>query len=174
MKWSEYDTYNYWYPKNHIMQIEVTGHRSKKIKEIVYRAVEYYCTLLLDKRRAKSLWIEVELKNRLDNDAEGYCFYEGYDRGNRDFTIQIAKHFKLENILKNIAHECVHLKQFAKGELKDNFNRSSFWMGKKFDDQAHDYYDLPWEIEAFGREQGLYYKFLRDNPIDKSLLNKFI
>ena len=54
----------------------------------------------------------------------------------------------------------VHVKQYAKGELKDfiRVNRIK-WMGKIYDESKLDYWEQPWEIEAHGREKGLYYKF---------------
>jgi len=32
-------------------------------------------------------------------------------------------------------------------------------MGKIYDESKLDYWEQPWEIEAHGREKGLYYKF---------------
>jgi hypothetical protein len=55
----------------------------------------------------------------------------------------------------------VHVKQYAKGELKDYLRVNKCkWKGKIIDSDAVDYWDHPWEIEAHGREKGLYVKYL--------------
>lgn len=56
----------------------------------------------------------------------------------------------------------VHLKQYAKGELKDIFRpaRMVKWLGEKYDSDNMDYWEQPWEIEAYGREKGLFIKFM--------------
>lgn len=57
--------------------------------------------------------------------------------------------------LMTLAHECVHLKQYAMGEIDENMNT---WKGTRVP-KSTDYWDSPWEIEAYGREKGLYIRF---------------
>jgi hypothetical protein len=68
---------------------------------------------------------------------------------------------KKETLLA-LAHEMVHLKQYAKGELKDIFRPAKMikWHGDRYLTDGVDYWEQPWEIEAYGREKGLYFKFL--------------
>ena len=51
----------------------------------------------------------------------------------------------------------VHLKQYAKGELSNELITAK-WQGKtyKISGSLEDYLNYPWEIEAFGREHGMY------------------
>jgi hypothetical protein len=66
------------------------------------------------------------------------------------------------NMLIVLAHEMVHVKQYAKGELKDFvYGTRVKFKGSIIDDNKVDYWDQPWEIEAHGREKGLYLKFLQ-------------
>jgi len=59
----------------------------------------------------------------------------------------------LERLIIALAHEMVHVKQYARGQITHGKNLNSrFWMGKKF--RGH-YYDLPWEVEAFSKERVL-------------------
>lgn len=58
-------------------------------------------------------------------------------------------------MMMTLAHEMVHVKQFAMGELEENMN---VWKGKRFSGKT-DYWDTPWEIEAHGREYGLWSRF---------------
>jgi hypothetical protein len=59
----------------------------------------------------------------------------------------------IERLIIALAHEMVHVKQYARGQITHGKNLNSrFWMGKKF--RGH-YYDLPWEVEAFSKERVL-------------------
>lgn len=63
-------------------------------------------------------------------------------------------------VLKVLAHELVHVKQYIMGELSWR-NSGLLWRGRNFDpDNVMDYYELPYEIEAHGREYGLLVGFL--------------
>jgi hypothetical protein len=58
-----------------------------------------------------------------------------------------------ERLIIALAHEMVHVKQYARGQITHGKNlNSKFWMGKKF---RGNYYDLPWEVEAFSKERVL-------------------
>jgi len=63
-------------------------------------------------------------------------------------------------ILKTLAHEIVHVKQYVLGELRW---RDAGLLYKGINHEAMnlmDYFELPYEIEAYGREKGLLYGFL--------------
>ena len=163
------ETYKYWYPKGHLMQVEVRGHKSKKFKQFCARAVEYYAGLLLTRAKAKNLYVEINFKKKLDDDSDGYCFDHGKDGKYRDFEIEVAKGKSVRETLMTIAHEMVHLKQFVMGELKDGVvpATTSVWKGKIVNERKVSYWDLPWEIEAFGRERGLYHRFVVNEGREK-------
>ena len=60
---------------------------------------------------------------------------------------------EMEKLIITIAHEMVHVKQYAKGQMTHpNGGRSRLWHGKKI---RAEYYDCPWEIEAFSKERVL-------------------
>jgi hypothetical protein len=164
------ETYKYWYPKGHLMNVEVTGHRSKKFKNFIARAVEYYATLLLPKRKVPYLSVDITFKNKLDDDSDGFCYDQGKDGRYHDFEIEVAKGKSVRETLMTIAHEMVHIKQFCMGELKDGLvpATTSVWKGKIINEKSTDYWDLPWEIEAFGREKGMYHRFVVQEKLDKN------
>jgi hypothetical protein len=72
--------------------------------------------------------------------------------------------------LKNLAHELVHVKQFARRELVDlgEVGKTKF-LGKNVCEKKTHYYDTPWEIEAYGREIGLYTRYMDHLKEDKAL-----
>ena len=65
---------------------------------------------------------------------------------------------KPRNIAETVAHEMVHVKQWAKGEMKElvSQNKTKF-KGELFGDT--EYWFRPWEIEAHGIEKGLFVKW---------------
>ena len=63
-------------------------------------------------------------------------------------------------ILKTLAHEMVHIKQFAKGQLK-RIGRQTFWMGKRYVRSKVNYYDHPWEHDAWSKEKFLSAKIFK-------------
>ena len=50
----------------------------------------------------------------------------------------------LVNYLRTLAHEMVHVKQYAYGELNE---QATYWCGKFFSSNLN-YHEQPWEIEA--------------------------
>lgn len=87
------------------------------------------------------------------------CVWTDDEDPPRKFHIQmfIPEETPLVNYLRTLAHELVHVKQFAKGELRQlpsTNNEICKWQGKRYQWEMH-YWDRPWEIDAHGREKGL-------------------
>jgi hypothetical protein len=59
----------------------------------------------------------------------------------------------MERLVLTLAHEMVHVKQYARGQIKHKLGgKTYYWMGKPIRKQ---YYDQPWEVEAFSKERVL-------------------
>ena len=67
--------------------------------------------------------------------------------------------------METIAHEMVHVKQYSKGELID-MSRSgqTKWQNVPVNKQTN-YWDQPWEIEAHGKELGLFIRWAEDSEL---------
>ena len=72
-------------------------------------------------------------------------------------------HTRLKNMLVDLGHELVHVKQYLNNEIFDYRNgdvrHKGIVFGSEYQDNEELYYDSPWEIEAYGREWGLYRMF---------------
>ena len=68
----------------------------------------------------------------------------------------------MKKVLTTLAHELVHVKQYATGEMRDRDNAIVEWMGEKYNQDELEYWEHPWEIDAYGREVGLYIRFMRN------------
>jgi hypothetical protein len=93
-------------------------------------------------------------------------------------TVDDIEHYKvvvhlnrnMASVIRTVAHEMVHVKQFNKKELKYVGSRIS-WKGDLYKDN-HPYHTRPWEIEAFGMDKELSEKFLAHKNIKVSLVSK--
>ena len=67
------------------------------------------------------------------------------------YIVVIKPHRKLKDIGFTLAHEMVHVRQMARGILKQGKN-SVIWAGKKYGPKTK-YLDQPWEQDAFARQE---------------------
>ncbi len=146
-----------------------------KCKTAIFAMTEYaLATLIPSKRLRDNLMINIHLRHH-SNEGEAKLA-EGTNRYRpRSFKI-ILDHHRMETnemtgetrtdmewfveILKTLAHELVHVKQYVLGELK---SRDAGLVYKGINHEAMnlmEYFELPYEIEAYGREKGLLYGFM--------------
>jgi hypothetical protein len=150
-----------------IITLEGLSKQSRKADCLV-EAAEFFAEALLGKRMAKSITCDIEVRKKTD--FKGECVNEDDTRRSRWFTISLRDE-NINEMIKTLAHEMVHVKQHVRNELgkkhvvlhKDGFVIQTEWQGqiwrpKKGEDA---YYDSPWEIEAYGREVGLAYRFMK-------------
>jgi hypothetical protein len=139
------------------MNIDIAG-RSKTIcrAELMF-AAGFFAQYLMGTRLVKNLDIALFVKN-MDGIADGFCHPYECGKNPRAFEISVNAKKQRHKILQILAHEMVHVKQYAKNELKSDNPLSASFAGKayKITSSLEDYLNYPWEIEAFGREQGLY------------------
>ena len=67
---------------------------------------------------------------------------------------------KWEELGITLAHEMVHVRQLAKGILKAE-GGNKWWRGKKYSKRTK-YLDMPWEIDAFARQELLFRRALEE------------
>ena len=130
------------------MTIRITG-GTKNQKKYARSMVKFCIKTLMP--RMKTLDITIKLTN--PNGAMGYCLELD---NNRTFEIEADKKLRLRKLLETIAHEMVHVKQYARRELHPV---NETWCGKTYNPKKVSYWDLPWEIEAHGREAGLFVRW---------------
>lgn len=146
------------------MHVTVKG-TNQNFRNLLTEASKFFASILMDPRMVRNLNIEIEV-GKLDVDGE--CIDEEGTRSPRWFTINL-KNQAIEDMIKTLAHEMVHVKQHAKNELqtghviatRGGLKISSKWKGEIWKPKRaeHPYYDSPWELEAFAKEISLFYKF---------------
>ena len=151
------------------MNIVITGMVGKrKQKALLQEAAEFFAAQLMDPRMVRNLTLDIEVYKNLD--VEGECVDEDGVRNPRWFTIGL-KSVDINEMIKTLGHEMVHVKQHAKNELqtghavaaRGGLKIYSKWMGEIWKPKGKEdaYFDAPWEIEAYGREVGLFAKWVQ-------------
>lgn len=127
--------------------------------------------------------IGIHHENDFDNYADiddlrkyrAWCYYDGIHNDRKTFRVilnvkQINQNAKkpltrMKNILIDLGHELVHVKQYLNNEIFDYVSGGVRYKGCYFDNTYQQsvelYYDSPWEVEAYGRELGLYKMFVQ-------------
>ena len=146
-----------------------------KCKAAIFAMTEYALSSLIPSKRLRdNLMIDIHLRHH-SNEGEAKLA-EGTNRYRpRAFKI-ILDHHRMETnemtgetrtdmewfveLLKTLAHELVHVKQYVLGELKTR-DVGLVYKGINHDAMnLMEYFELPYEIEAYGREKGLLYGFM--------------
>jgi hypothetical protein len=103
--------------------------------------------------------LEIEVKLCTPKGAMGYCLELD---NNRQFEIELDRTLSQRKLLETLAHEMVHVKQYARRELHPV---TDTWCGKTYNPDKVSYWDLPWEIEAHGREVGLFVRWAEKEQV---------
>jgi hypothetical protein len=115
----------------------------------------------------------IQVKISMIDSPEGnwaVCYYDVDDPAFREFRIDIESNISPNLFMRTLMHELVHVKQYAKGEMvhyERNHSVLKWRKQMKINVDKTDYWDLPWEIEAHGREEGLTQQFMRAYPHHK-------
>jgi len=124
--------------------IQVNG-GNKFQREIAEKVIGFCIKELLP--RVRTLEIVVNIK-KIKGDAIGYCMMEDT---NREFEIEVDRELSLKDFITTLTHEMVHVKQYARKEMDDQGMR---WKKAKVKEGTN-YYDLPWEKEAYKMQDKL-------------------
>ena len=141
-----------------ILLLNNHGHSDERFNEYVQRASQFYAEQLFPKQLLRHIVVSIKFNKHLD--AFGYSSIEKRNTKGaaREFLIELHPYISGVEILKTLAHEFVHIKQYVEGDLNDS---QTEWKGETIDSDAMDYYSLPFEIEAFGLEVGLFTNFAK-------------
>jgi hypothetical protein len=137
---------------------------TKEQKKLAKSLAEFCLEKLISSRLSNTLDIRIVFKPTLYKKTDSYgetTYYEDSNIPPKDFLIEIDSKLKMRSMLETIAHELVHVKQWATGEMretKDNFITK--FKKDIVNSNKVSYWDQPWEIEAMGREEGLFIQWI--------------
>ena len=155
------------------MRISIRGNSDYADHEKMRIAVRYFLRRLLKNDTSGISKVTVDFVDGLlkEDKTEGQFLFP-YRQDCKSFIIEVDSSLRENRTLMVLAHECVHLKQWHKEELRDSSYPPKYtdsyvkWRGKRarwrdHADNEDQYFDQPWEIEAYGRQIGLYHGFRR-------------
>ena len=145
------------------MLIQTTGKPNHISLKTAKDAARFYGEYLLGQKLYPKVFVTLNFQKfkRGSNDY-AYCDWIDESDRKRDFMITLDARLNKKETLLALAHEMVHVKQYAKGEMRDIFRptRMVNFQGVRYMHEEMDYWEQPWEIEAYGREKGLYVKIM--------------
>jgi len=145
-----------------------------EFKMALYAMTEFAMARLVESKRLRNnLSIDVHFRHH-SAEGEAMIDHDTNPYRPRHFRV-IIDHHRLESdnygrkrdvtewaheVLKTLAHELVHVKQYVMGDL--SMRREGLcYRGVHYDVKTlTEYFELPYEIEAYGREKGLLIAFL--------------
>lgn len=137
----------------------------KKLKSLA----KFVLNKFFSDEKQKEILINVEFYDDLFENKKqwGNCIWEDEHYKPNEFTIWIDPKQKISLLLNTLAHELVHVKQWAKGEFYQLQSDKYVYKfnGKRIDTKQVDYWDTPWEIEAHGRAIGLVVQWAKKNNL---------
>lgn len=137
------------------MKISVRGQNNVLSKGEIRYITSFFGNILLGKRLADN--IELTLYNEnYQWDEMGFCNPIDFDeRSPREFEILLNRNMDRNEQILTIAHEMVHVKQFARNEWRVYDNNEYRWRGRKVRYPRMNHFNLPWEKEAIASEKWL-------------------
>jgi len=135
------------------MVVLVTGSGKNK-RALVEEAAVFFKNQLMP--RMKNLWIDIKLRPNFEDDGD--CIWTDSYYRPREFHINLKSTNDEDHMIKTLAHEMVHVKQWAREEIKDGRDTSrALWKKTRLVDcEKTAYEDLPWEKEANKLEEILF------------------
>jgi len=150
--------------------VQVTVVNANRSQKKYTESLVHFCAyMLMSKRMTNSLEVTVRYtKDMYEKHNEcGTCMWEDDNTRPKEFTIEIDKSQPLRKALESVCHEMVHVKQFATGQMKDLMKGRQYvkFDGVEYNRDKMSYWDYPWEIEAMGREIGLFVRWAEQNDL---------
>lgn len=145
------------------MQIRTKGIPDNVSRSLCKEAIRFYGKELLGKRLAKNIKIFLVFED-LPHIVNALCQWDDDNHLCRSFIIILNKKMNKKTTFIALAHEMVHVKQYARGELKDYLRSDKVkWRNKVFRLDRVEYWSSPWEVEAYKKDKILYEKFKQRN-----------
>ena len=138
-----------------IMLLDVAM-RSSDRKLLIESCINFYAEKLNIKRK-NFLLIAFTVKGlRKNENSNGFVanLKKKYlvDPTQRAYVMNLDSRLNTYDLVETIAHEMVHIKQKVLGQLRYE-GKTTYWLGKKVICSKINYFDQPWEQEAWSKQK---------------------
>lgn len=128
------------------MEIEIIG-RTSVTKQFIQTCILFFCKELRLENSQFTLSVFTDRGMAKRDGYRGAVF----KLGPKSIGMVIDTALNVETLVLTVAHEMVHVKQYAKGQIiHAKKSKARYWMGRPI---KTDYFNSPWELEAFSRER---------------------
>ena len=128
-------------------------------KAQINQAMNFFRDFLFQKRYRLAMNTYVYVQVRRDIGADGWCWVEDDDLRPRKFRIELEKTLDEMSLLRTLAHEMVHVWQYASGKLRLYQDGRHRFEGRVYSSNTN-YLERPWEDEAYELEEVLVKEWL--------------
>lgn len=151
--------------------VHIRSYRNKRLEDLptLYEAMEFFLDELFKRCTLDyTLNIKVDLRNGSliaeDGSHNDGLAHQTTIKGETWYHIELSNDAPFLGLLSTLAHETIHVYQFATGRLKTDDDNwvwdgneygSNPYIGKEIDNQ------LPWEYDAYSKEIDLTKKFVK-------------
>lgn len=142
----------------------------------IANAALWFCEALQISQYKASLDIHFIEDFETPDDYDNAAGWIEYADGHGDIYIRRDYANPREDQIEILAHEMVHFKQYVTGQMVSISGKNEvYWEGQVFmasnDPETLTYWESPWELEAFGKQQGLEYRYKASlEPMSKTTL----
>jgi hypothetical protein len=144
------------------MRLKIINCHNKSLKKQIHEAVNYYSKQLFHPNLSRNLHISIIFTDLSKKTIYAECYPTVEQRKPRNFIIKLNKSYKQP--LMSLAHEMIHVKQYAKDELCVFHKR---WKNTTVSESTP-YIELPWEKEAYRKDYVLYSMYQEHKKIVKN------
>ena len=159
--------------------IEFTGYKLSPLqKDVITEAVNSALNVLVSKRMKKTLSFEIEIKKDMfkERNVWGDMDVEDDEKSPKfyNITLNYSGVESFAKMLETLAHELVHVEQFATRRLRNLAKPFTVAYEKNhYDTLKMPYYQRPWEIEAHELENSVYnYMIKSSRRVQKYVISK--
>jgi hypothetical protein len=138
--------------------------KDEELENTIREASFFFALHLLSNQMIRNISVNIYIKKHLSELGTCTVLDVNYWNKPRDFEIHLKKSKKIDKMISTLAHEFVHLKQFAKMELNESLDK---WKSIPIDSEKIEYHDLPWEVEATCLEEILFHQYKQYKYFDE-------
>ena len=152
-----------------MIRVRIYGCKDLILRARFRRCVFFYLSRLLPKQ--KNILIRIFFSDSLheDHDMIGSCLVDDHpsNRRHKKFTIHLDTSLNFIQMLVTLAHELIHVKQYATMQLSYDYKNSenTIWNKNVYGPEAFSYKECPWEIEAKKFEKILSRELLKNKTV---------
>ncbi len=145
------------------MKVYISGKAENISNKEIRDAVFFYLKKLLGNSMSQKITLDIVIEKDLLKTYEMYAAISPLEAETRPkhYELEIDSKLPKKQFLVSLAHEMIHLKQFAKDQMRDlESKKMTRWLGQYYDEENLDYWSRPWEKEAHENEVSLYESYL--------------